>query len=176
VLLRRRESTVLTCCVHFFVSGIVLSSADGMAATSLAKTTLIDSVKMEIENISYSGKDDYTIEMALLNKSPQAISLKGYDIQFHVQTGSGWARLNETATDTSRNGNDICLPALGKKRIVAVVRIPLTIAGLFRTYEGDISFQFRYRLKFADMAGTKQDEPLYWITPMTDKWVEREGM
>ncbi len=176
MFLKRRESVALACCVYFFMSGIVFSSADVMAATSLAKTKLIDSVTIEIENISYSGKDDYRIEMALLNKSSQAISLKEYDIQFHAQTGSGWTRLNETATDTSRNGNDICLPALGKKRIVAVVRIPLTMPGLFRTYEGDISFQFRYRLKFADMVGTKQDEPLYWITPMTDKWIEREGM
>jgi hypothetical protein len=158
------------------MSAIVLSSAEVMAATSLAKTKLIDSVSGEIENISYSGKDDYRIEIALLNKSPQAISLKEYDIQFHVQTGSGWTRLNETATDTSKNGNDIYLPALGKKRIVTVVSIPLTIPGLFRTYEGDISFQFRYRLTFANMVGAKQDEPLYWITPMTDKWIEREGM
>ena len=174
-MLTRRELALLACSVHL-MSGIVLSSAGVIAAASPAKTRPIDLVKAGIENIFYSGEDDYRIEIALLNRSPQAISVRECDLQFHVQTGYGWTRLHEAATDASRNGGDIYLPALGKKRIVTVVKIPLTIPGLFRTYEGDISFQFRYRLRFADTAGAKQDEPLYWITPRTGKWVEREGM
>jgi len=88
------------------MSGIVLSSAEGIAATSFESSKLADSVRGEVENIAYSGKDGYRIEIAMLNKSSQAIPLKEYDIQFHVQTETGWTRLDVTTVENGLIGRE----------------------------------------------------------------------
>jgi hypothetical protein len=133
-------------------------------------------VGVVIENISHSGKDNYRIQIALTNNHSEVLSLREFDRQFHVQTETGWIRLNEAPTQGSLSEKDLYFPALGKKTIVTAVEIPLNMPGLFRTYEGDISLSFRYRLVLTGDGETREHESLFWITPMTDTWLEREGM
>lgn len=171
-VIRRLEYSLFIC---ILVTGLVTTSFCIREALSFEQS-IIDSTEVEIEKISYLGNDDYRIEITLKNRSLKTVSIKGFERQFYAQTETGWKRLSNTSTGSPFDVRDDSLPAMGKRKFIAILKIPLNIRGLFRTSEGDVSFMFEYRLQLADNPESGYSETYYWITPMTDKWIHREGM
>ena len=173
-IFRRRNFNLLACCVTLCIFAVHAAYAKN--TSSLEKRQAADSVEVEIDKISYRGGDTYTIEMALVNKSPKPVLVKEFKKQFSVQTETGFSLLSETSEVSVAQGRHSDLSVTGKKRIVTSVRIPLDTPGIFTTFEGDISLLLRYQFLFADNPEPKHGEHYYWITPRTERWILREGM
>jgi len=170
----RQGLTVLACYILILPPGAM--AGDGVrTARSIEKKGITDHAEINIENISYAGRDEYRIVIVLMNRSSRDMALKEFGREFFIQTEKGWQRLEEAVTDGQKD-RDVYLPGGKTKKIAAVVKIPLAMDGLFRTFEGDISFMFAYRLKLTGNNETMKNERLYWIKPMTSTWFEREGM
>lgn len=129
-----------------------------------------------IEDISSSGRDEYRIVIALSNRSSRAMTIEEFRREFSVQTENGWKRLEEETAAPSSGAVQIHLPPGKTERITTTVNIPAAGKGIFRTFEGDLSFMFAYRLKAAGSGEAWKNERLYWIRSGTGTWIEREGM
>lgn len=175
ILFRRERSGLFARCVCLMMNGLLASVFFAQGAYPFTKKGPVGHLDAGIENISYSGSDEYRLQVSLTNASSRGIPVKVFEREFFVQTDSGWRRVTETGAGREGNLHPF-LPAGGKRTSVVVVKIALDEEGLFRTYEGDISFMFRYRVGLADSGGARQGERLYWITPKTGRWLEREGM
>ena len=138
-------------------------------------------VKVEVEDISYEGADSYRIEISLHNASDRTYVIKKVESSFYTQLEVlGQWKLLEQTTELDFTGKGGFLPAKGKKQIVSVVRMPLNIPRLYRNFEGDINVMMKYDLDFTVDSGgpviSNAGESSYWIKPLTDKWLLREGM
>jgi hypothetical protein len=129
-----------------------------------------------IEDIAFLGGDEYRIVIVLSNRSSRTMTIEEFAREFSVQTENGWKRLEEETAAASSGAVRIHLPPGKTERITTVVKIPAAAKGLFRTFEGDLSFMFAYRLKPAGSGELWKNERLYWIKPGTGTWSEREGM
>jgi hypothetical protein len=170
----RQGLMVLACYILMLLPG-AMAGDDVRTARSIEKKGITDHAEINIEDISYAGRDEYRIVIVLMNRSSRDMTLKEFGREFFIQTEKGWQRLEEPVTDGQKD-RDVYLPGGKTKKIAAVVKIPLATDGLFRTFEGDISFMFAYRLKLTGNNETMKNERLYWIKPMTSTWFEREGM
>ncbi|MEK6672750.1 MAG: hypothetical protein AABY42_04640 [Nitrospirota bacterium] len=137
---------------------------------------LIDYMGIEVSNISYSGNDEYRIEIIMMNNSKQNIMVTGFEKRFYVQTDTGRDLLSDRITD-SLSG---ILYSTAQRKMIVIAKVPLDMPQLYRTYEGDVSLILTYRLRFTADSGkevfTKSGDEYYWISPRTDRWIHREGM
>lgn len=170
----RKGITVFACHVVTLFSWAIANNGID-AAQPFEKKLPAEYADASIEDISYSGKDEYRIVIVLSNRSSRDISVEDLEREFFVQTEKGWKRLEESIPCESPTGKNIHLPSGKTMKITTVVTLPSATEELFRTYEGDISFMFAYRLKQAGNNETRKNERLYWIRPI-GTWIEREGM
>jgi len=150
-------------------------------AHTFEKRQLSDHITIWVESISHFGADEYKVEIGIVNSSTKSISVREFERKFYIQTDRGWNMLELDAVVLYDSLNaDLSLSAEGKKMIITALKIPMQTADLFRTYEGDVSLMFKYRLQIsAERKGdiiSKSNEEYYWISPGTDKWVHRECM
>jgi hypothetical protein len=148
---------------------------DGTAQPAAAKAAG-GYAEAAIEDISFSGGDEYRIVIVLSNRSSHDITVEEFGREFFVQTGNGWRRLDEGASAASPGFAGTHLAAGKTERITTVVNIPAAAEGIFTTFEGDLSLRFAYRLKSAGNRDAWKNERLYWLRPGTGRWIEREGM
>jgi hypothetical protein len=134
---------------------------------------------VEVERIGYVGKHRYRIEMIVQNPTPTPRSLQDVDLQFYAQSQGGWVRL-DAHPKTASKGADGAFPAMTTTHVYSVVRIPLSLPDLFRTFEGDLSLMIQYRPRAPGHPETTvynaYRDHYYWIKPTTDRWLLREGM
>ncbi|MBZ0155070.1 MAG: hypothetical protein K8I29_02510 [Alphaproteobacteria bacterium] len=139
-----------------------------------------DAVAVEVTAISPLGGTTYRIEISLTNKSSEGVYLRNFEKKFFLQTDTGWRPLQSADPQGASATAKRYLPAGAGQRIDSLVDIPLHMPDTFRTYEGDISLLFACSVQSAmrpDAEVRRKDcEFYYWVTPMTDKWIHREGM
>ncbi|MFO0754491.1 MAG: hypothetical protein U0411_14350 [Thermodesulfovibrionales bacterium] len=139
-----------------------------------------DAVAVEITAISPLGGTVYRIGISLTNRSTEGVYLKHVEKKFFIQTDTGWRPLQSVDTGDATGTAKRYLPAGAGEMFAVLIDIPLHMPDTFRTYEGDISLLFTCRVQSAsrpDAEGRRTDfESYYWVTPMTDKWIHREGM
>ena len=137
------------------------------------------SIRVQIENIQHKGNDAYRIAVSTSNSSSANILISIIEEGFFIQTDRGWSRL--TLKEHVRDSGEFRLPSAGISDRSATLSIPLSLPGLFRTYEGDLSlmYKYAYSVREADGAGAafrKADEVYCWVKPGTSQWILREGM
>ena len=140
-----------------------------------------DHISIGVEEISRSDTDEYKIEIGITNSSPKTFSIKEFEYYFYLQSNTGWnmMKLDTVVLNDSLNADPSIRP-MSKKMIINIVKIPVRASDIYRTYEGDISLIFKYRLQFTaegkENVFLKFNEEYYWISPGTNKWVHRECM
>lgn len=131
---------------------------------------------IKVSNISYSGNDEYRIEIIMMNNSKQNVMITGFEIKLYVQTDSGFSLISDSGKD-SLSG---IFYSMEQRKTSSIAKLPLDMPQLFRTYEGDVSLIVTYKLLFTagslKEAFTKSGDEYYWISPRTDRWLHREGM
>lgn len=147
---------------------------------SSSEERMKDDIKVNIEEIHFEGSDKYKAVISLVNDSSRDILAQEMVNKFFAQTDKDWKQLQAWEAEHSSDAGGFRLAAGAKRKIIVEIRIPLTIPDIFRTYEGDVSLMFRYRLRCivypASTAVLKEDESYFWVTPMTQQWIHREGM
>lgn len=143
-------------------------------AASLESSRSSGHVEAVISDISYEGGESYRIEITIMNRSSKGVIVERLEREISVQTDDGFAALDRT--DGDRASAQFALAATEERRINTGVKIPIGTKGLFRTFEGDVSLMFSYRLQLASERETVRGESYYWLTPMTGRWLLREGM
>lgn len=131
-------------------------------------------IEVMISGISYEGDEKYRIEITVMNKSAAPITVKSLELVISMQTDSGFVVLD--GTKGAGASGRFALDATAEERISVGVRIPLDTRGLFRTFEGDVSLMLRHRLQLTSEKEVRSGESYYWLTPLTGRWVLREGM
>lgn len=147
---------------------------------SSSEERMKDDIKVTLEEIHYEGSNKYKAVISVVNDSSREIMAQEMEKHFFVQTDKGWKQLRAWEAEHSSDAGGFRLASGSKRSIIMSLKIPLNIPDIFRTYEGDVSLLFRYRLRcIVHPAGTvflKEDESYFWITPKTRKWIHREGM
>jgi hypothetical protein len=137
-------------------------------------------LKVSIKKIQYNGNDTYSLLTMVANVSSREIQIKKMEQHLFIQTDKGWEQLKTENGNIPSHGNGFLLTADATHESTVTIRIPLTMPDIFRTYEGDISLKYTYRVRYVDHRSDKEylkaDEDYYWITPRTLKWIHREGM
>lgn len=145
-------------------------------AFSFEKLRLIDYMGIKVHNISYSGNDEYRIEIIMMNNSKQNVMITGFEIKLYVQTDSGLSLISDSGKD-SLSG---IFYSMEQRKTSSIAKVPFDMPQLFRTYEGDVSLILTYKLLFTTgslkEAFIKSGDEYYWIRPRTDRWLHREGM
>lgn len=133
-------------------------------------------MSIKVSNISYSGNDEYRIEIMMMNNSKQNIMITGFETKLYVQTDSGISLISDSGKD-SLSG---IFYSMEQRKTSSIAKVPFDMPQLFRTYEGDISLILTYKLLFTaeslQEAFTKSGDEYFWISPRTDRWLHREGM
>ncbi len=122
------------------------------------------------------GDDTYLVDGSVSFPDSAVSLVNRFEERFFAQTETGWALLKEVDPGAFVRPAET---APGVSRIDLRLGIPLSIPGLFRTYEGDVSLMQKIRYECTNRSGgksMKEEELLYWITPRTSKWILREGM
>ncbi|MHB8881284.1 MAG: hypothetical protein ACYC69_07200 [Thermodesulfovibrionales bacterium] len=161
---------------YFWCGAIVLVSMAASDCFALNQT--FEYLHVEIESISYQGRNKYKVDITVNNRTADTITIKEHSASFSVQTEilGQWKEVT-----TSASGAAVAvLPPHKVLQMSYVLTIPLTIPSLYRNSEGDINMMFKYLLRFVagSNAGLRRysGESSYWITPKTAAWVLREGM
>lgn len=159
----------------FFIFTIALH-----ACIATIQTAEQCNISVSVTDIHYSGFDKYLVTVSAVNDSSKALLINGIDCRFTLQKENGWETLLTGTPDSMRPLLPLTLAAGGRSDFAMSLKIPLTLPGLFRTYEGDVSLMLTYRIlcieRLAGQESQKTEESLYWISPRTSTWVHREGM
>jgi hypothetical protein len=137
-------------------------------------------LKVSIEKMQYKGNDTYSLLITVANESSREIQIKEMEQHLLIQTDKSWEPLKTENGNSPSHRNGLLLAADAKNESIVIIRIPLTMPDIFRTYEGDVSLKYTYRMRYVDHRSSKEyiktNEDYYWITPRTLKWIQREGM
>lgn len=140
----------------------------------------LDTISIEVTNITYQGESTYRIIVSLTNVSQRTISLTAFEEKFFVQSEvlGRWINLADYHPHTK--SEDSSLPPGRQLKVYELVEIPMTTPGLYLNGFGQINLRFLYTMSVC--CGEKAEslsqngEKFYWITPGTNKWTLREGM